>query len=107
MNVYYDGDWIKCNPLLQEDFEIKEVLNIMDKINNKDEKLNLKEIGESLFHLAASPSCLHGMKSTQIQALANLGYILFTADEKSISRRHLYEKVLLAFFIPQTTSTNA
>ena len=107
MNVYYDGDWINCKPLLQEDFEIKEILNIMDKINNKDEQLNLREIGESLFHLAASPPCLHGMKSIQIQALANLGHVLFTTDEKSISRRHLYEKVFLAFFIPQTKSKNA
>jgi hypothetical protein len=107
VNVYYDGEWIKCEPLLQEDYEIKEILSIMSKIDDKDEQLNLREIGQSLFHLAASPSRLHGMGSIQIQALANLGYVLFTTDEKSISRRHLYEKVFLAFFIPQTKSKNA
>lgn len=107
MNVYYEGEWIRCKPLLQEDFEIKEILTIMEKIFNEEEQLNLREIGQSLFNLAASRSCIHGMKSTQIQALANLGYVLFTNDENSISRKHLYSKVFLAFFIPQTKSTNA
>lgn len=107
MNVYYEGKWIKCEPLLEEDYEIKEILNIMAKIDDRDEQLNLREIGQSLFHLAASTSCVHGMGATEIRSLANIGYVLFTTDEKSISRRHLYEKVFLAFFIPQRKSKNA
>ncbi|WP_432694323.1 hypothetical protein ACRBU7_10995 [Priestia aryabhattai] len=104
MNVYFQGEWIKCNSILEEDYEIKEILNILNDINEGNKEINLKEIGASLFHLASSHSCLHQMGSIQIQALANLGYILFTENEESISRRHLYEKIFLAFFIPQTSS---
>ncbi|AYE50680.1 hypothetical protein OEA_13120 [Priestia megaterium NCT-2] len=106
MNIYFEGEWIECKPLLETDYEIKEILNILDNINNDDKEINLKNIGISIFHLASSPSCLHQMGSIQIRALANLGYVLFSEDEKSISRRHLYEKVLLAFFIPHGSSKN-
>ena len=102
MNVYFEGELIKCKSILEEDYEVREILSILNQIDDKDEDFNLRKIGESLFHLASSPSCLREMGSIQIQALANLGYVLFTKDEKSISRSHLYEKVFLAFFIPQT-----
>ncbi|MCA1024274.1 hypothetical protein [Halobacillus litoralis] len=100
MRLYYEGDWIECDSILEEDYEIKEILNILDYIR-QTEDLDTRSLGKRIFNLAASPSCLHYNSFSKNQSLANIGYILFTENEFPISRNHLYEKVLLSFFIPK------
>ncbi|WP_353892261.1 hypothetical protein PRVXH_001593 [Proteinivorax hydrogeniformans] len=98
LNVYYQGEQMQCETLLSTDNDLRKVLNILQNVNDKKQPINLHEIGATIFDIASSYSCIHGMDSVQKQALANLGYILFTRNENTVSREHLYEKIFLTFF---------
>lgn len=98
LNVYFKGGSTKCDSILTEDRDLREILNILNNINDRETPLDLSEIASNVFDIAAS--CARDMTPIQIQALANLGYVLTQNDNCTISRSHLYEKVFLTFFKP-------
>lgn len=98
LNLNFKGESKKCDAIVADDRDLREILNILNNINDRETPLNLSEIASNVFDIAAS--CAREMTPIQIQALANLGYVLTQSDKYTVSRSHLYEKVFLTFFKP-------
>jgi len=98
INVFYQDEYIKCKPLVTDDGELRTVLNILHDIDSSKD-LDLCKIGSSIFSII--PGHTHDLTPVQIQALANLGYVILNAlssENYHISREHLSEKIFLIFF---------